>query len=113
MRDASDSEPMDTLKRFQEKVSTARRQSGRLQKDLAVAVGVDAQVLSRKLHGGGRDRLTHYEVKQIIKTLAAWDAITTQDEAVELLTLLRLKWESFSPEEWNSASTLSPGQVTT
>ncbi len=102
MHDASDSEPMDTLKRFQEKVSAARRQSGRLQKDLAVAVGVDAQVLSRKLHRSGRDRLTHYEVKQIIKTLAAWDAIATQDEAVELLTLMRLKWESFSPEEWNA-----------
>lgn len=103
MHDASASEPAPNLKRFQEQVSATRRQSGRLQKDLAAALGVDAQVLSRKLHGSGRDRLTHYEVKQIIKTLAAWDAITTQTEAIELLILMHLRRESFSPEEWNSA----------
>ena len=102
VRDSSNSEPVANLKSFQEKVSTARRQTGRLQKDLAAALGVDAQVLSRKLHGSGRDQLTHYEVKQIIKTLAAWDAITTQIQATELLTLMHLKLSSFSPDEWNS-----------
>ncbi len=102
MRDASNSEPIANLKSFQEKVSTARRQTGRLQKDLATALGVDAQVLSRKLHGNGRDQLTHYEVKQIIKTLATWDAITTQTQAIELLLLMHLRRDSFSPEEWNS-----------
>ncbi len=102
MRNFSNPDHAANLKHFQEQVSTARRQAGRLQKDLAAALSVDAQVLSRKLHGSGRDQLTHYEVKQIIKTLAAWDAITAQAEAVELLTLMRLKQESFSPEEWNS-----------
>ena len=93
MRDSSNPERIANLKRFQEKVSTARRQTGRLQKDLAVALNIDAQVLSRKLHGSGRDQLTHAEVKQIIKTLADWDAITTQAEAIQLLTLMRLKRE--------------------
>jgi hypothetical protein len=41
-------------------------------------------------------------VKQIIKALAAWDAITTQVEAIELLSLMGLKAESFSDEEWSS-----------
>ena len=102
MRNFNNPEYAADLKHFQEQVSTARRQTGRLQKDLAAALGVDAQVLSRKLHGSGRDQLTHYEVKQIIKTLADWDAITTQAEAIELLTLMRLKQESFSPDEWSN-----------
>jgi predicted ATPase len=100
--ESSNSVPVVNLRRFQEKVSAARRQSGQLQKDLAAALGIDGHVLSRKLHGSGRDQLTHYEVKQIIKTLAAWDAITTQAEAIELLMLMRLRRESFSPEEWES-----------
>src|SRR5205807_10402004 len=42
------------------------------------------------------------DVKQVMKTLAGWQAITTREEALDLLGLLRLSPESFSPEEWNS-----------
>src|SRR5438876_12358703 len=88
---------------FREKVAAARRRTGRLQRELADALGIDAQVLSRKLHGAKQAFPTHAEVKQIIKTLAAWDALTTQVEAIELLLLMGLRAESFSDQEWNTA----------
>ena len=88
---------------FREKVTGARRQTGRLQRELADALGINAQVLSRKLHGVKQTFPTHAEVKQIIKTLATWDAITTQVEAIELLSLMGLRAGSFSDQEWNAA----------
>lgn len=87
---------------FHEKITNMRRQAGYLQKDLATALGLDAHVLSRKLHGSGTAVLSHQDTKQIIMVLAAWDAITTRAEAGELLALMGLKLESFSAEEWNS-----------
>src|SRR5436305_8353816 len=94
---------LTNLALFREKVAAARRQTGRLQRELADALGIDAQVLSRKLHGAKQAFPTHAEVKQIIKTLAAWDALTTQVEAIELLLLMGLRAESFSDQEWNTA----------
>ena len=44
---------------FREKVAAARRQTGRLQRELADALGIDAQVLSRKLHGAKQTFPTH------------------------------------------------------
>jgi hypothetical protein len=38
-----------------------------------------------------------------MQTLAAWDAITTQDEANDLLALMGLKPTSFSEQEWRTA----------
>ncbi len=95
--------PPTNLDLFREKVAAARRQTGQLQRELAGALGIDARVLSRKLHGMKQAFLTHAEVRQIIKTLAAWDAITTRAEAIELLSLMGLRAESFSGEEWNAA----------
>jgi transcriptional regulator with XRE-family HTH domain len=93
---------MEALTRFREQVTAARRQAGYLQKDLAAALGLDSKTLSRKLHGQHDTTLTLQDVKQIIKTLAAWQAITTREEALDLLGLMRLSPESFSLEEWNS-----------
>src|SRR2546421_3109510 len=95
--------PPTNLDLFREKVAAARRQTGQLQRELADALGIDAHVLSRKLHGMKQAFTTHAEVKQIIKTLATWDAITTRAEALELLSLMGLRAESFSDEEWNTA----------
>ncbi|HVB76162.1 MAG TPA: NB-ARC domain-containing protein [Ktedonobacteraceae bacterium] len=88
---------------FREKVVAALRLTGRQQRELAGTLGIDAQVLSRKLHGAKRSFPTHVEVKKIIKSLATWDAITTQVEALELLSLMGLRAESFSEQEWNTA----------
>ncbi len=83
--------PPTNLDLFREKVAAARRQTGQLQRELAGALGIDAHVLSRKLHGVKQAFPTHAEVRQIIKTLAAWDAITTRVEAIELLSLMGLR----------------------
>src|SRR6266566_1915934 len=99
----ADADSPTNLDHFREKVTGARRQTGRLQRELADALGINAQVLSRKLHGVKQTFPTHVEVKQIIKTLATWDAITTQAEAIELLSLMGLRAESFSDQEWNAA----------
>jgi transcriptional regulator with XRE-family HTH domain len=93
---------VEALSRFREQVTAARRKAGYLQKELAAALGWDAETLSRKLHGRHQTFLTLQDVKQIIKTLAAWYAITTREEVIELLGLLRFSPESFSPEEWSS-----------
>ncbi|GCE30097.1 hypothetical protein KDA_55810 [Dictyobacter alpinus] len=98
-----DSTPLpEGLKLFRESLTTFRRRSGHLQKELADALGIDAQVLSRKLHGARRSFPTHAEVKQIIKTLADWDAITTRIEAAQLLKLMGLKTETFTELEWKT-----------
>jgi len=99
----TDANSPTNLNHFREKVAAARRRTGRLQKELADALGIHAQVLSRKLHGVKQTFLTHAEVKQIIKALASWDAITTQDEAIELLSLMGLRVKSFSDQEWKTA----------
>ncbi len=93
---------VEALTRFRQQVTAARRQAGYLQKDLASALGLDSETLSRKLHGRHQAILTLQDVKQIIKALAAWQAITTRAEALELLGQLRLSAETFSQEEWNS-----------
>lgn len=90
-----------SLTRFREKITAARRRAGYLQKDLASALGLDSHMLSHKLHGSDGALLSHQEVKQIIRTLAAWDAITTRSEAIELLTLMQLRSDSFSAEDWD------------
>jgi len=93
----------ERLDQFRERITTARREVGRQQKELAAALGFDDRVLSRKLHGNGRERLTTADIKDIIKILAFWDAITTQADAVELLTLMRRTAESFSAEDWKQS----------
>ncbi|GCE21323.1 ATP-binding protein [Dictyobacter kobayashii] len=104
-----------SLKLFHDLVTTARRRTGRLQKELADALSIDAQVLSRKLHGARKSFPTHAEVKQIVKVLADWEAITTRAEAVQLLSVMGLKAESFSEQDWVSAPLnkleLAPAQM--
>ena len=97
------SNSLTNLALFREKVTAARRPTGHIQKELAVELGIESQVLSRKLHGANQTYLTHEEVRLIIKKLASWDAITAQVEAIELLALMGLRPESFSDEEWKAA----------
>ncbi|HET8910900.1 MAG TPA: NB-ARC domain-containing protein, partial [Ktedonobacteraceae bacterium] len=90
------------LARFREQVAIACRNSGHLQRELAGVLGIDPKVLSRKLHGAKQAYPSHLEVKRIILVLADWDAITTQLEAIQLLTLMGSRAGSFTPEEWAS-----------
>ncbi len=87
---------------FSDSVQTYLRTSGYSQKQLADVLGLHPKVLSRKLHGSGNARLTHLEVRHIITTLARWQAITTQEEALQLLELAQMKPTSFSADEWRT-----------
>jgi predicted ATPase len=87
---------------FRARINAYRRPTGVAQTALARELSLHPNVLSHKLNGISGSRLTHQEVKQIIKSLAAWEAIATRREAEELLALMDLKPDSFSPQEWNS-----------
>ncbi|HEX2916082.1 MAG TPA: tetratricopeptide repeat protein [Chloroflexia bacterium] len=85
---------------FREQIKALRRAAGFSQKDLAEAIGLNHQVLSRKLSGRGPTGLTRPEVRQIVKTLAGWQALTRVSEVLELLALMGMGKEAFSLEEW-------------
>src|SRR5258706_5768095 len=88
------------LELFREKVRYYRPLTERTQEDLAKALGLSPYVLSHKLHGTRNARLTHREVKAIVKTLVEWGAMTRQAEARELLKLMDCP--DFLPDEWNA-----------
>jgi predicted ATPase/transcriptional regulator with XRE-family HTH domain len=91
------------LAEFREKLHKICQRGGFSQKELAAAIGLHHQVLSRKLNGIRNSVLTQLEVKQIIKTLAGWQAVTTQDQVFELLGLLDLAGAVFTSAEWQTA----------
>lgn len=85
---------------FRERIKDLRRAAGYSQKDLAEAIGLNHQVLSRKLSGSGPTGLTHPEVKQIVKALTEWQALSSISEVEELLALMGISKEAFSSQEW-------------
>ncbi|HZS77732.1 MAG TPA: NB-ARC domain-containing protein [Ktedonobacteraceae bacterium] len=94
----------NALETFSQQVQRSLRSSGYTQMELAEAMGLHPKVLSRKLNGTGNSHLTHREIKTIISTLADWQVITTQDEALQLLELVQVGRTIFSEDEWNSLS---------
>ncbi len=81
------------------------------QQDLADAVGLSRIELSRRLNGYGVARLTHQDARSIIRTLAVWEAICTQSEALELFSLADCP--PFTTAEWQSPplDRLGPGKL--
>ena len=84
--------------RFREQVRSYRAPTCKTQEDLAKVLGLNPQVLSHKLHRIRNTRLTHCEVKAIVKTLVEWGAMNKQAEVRELLELMECP--DFSPAEW-------------
>lgn len=74
--------------------------SGHYQKELAREIGLHPKVLSRKLNGSENASLSHVELQSIIKFLAGWHAITTQEEAYRLLELAGVEPAIFDEDEW-------------
>lgn len=89
-----------SLAEFRTSVQAYRRKTGHTQQQLGEAIGLHPNVLSHKLNGKGRFTLTREDVKKIVKTLAAWAALTTQHEAFELLGLVGVPATCFTVEEW-------------
>ncbi len=85
---------------FRKQVQAYRRAAGYSQKQLAHILGLNPSVLSHKLNESDGMRLTHPEIKQIVKALATWQAIHTRSQVVELLELSGVPTGLITPEEW-------------
>ncbi|HWZ20899.1 MAG TPA: NB-ARC domain-containing protein [Ktedonobacteraceae bacterium] len=85
---------------FGERVQEYLRASGYSQKELAEEIGLHPKVLSRKLHNSGKAHLTHLNVHRIVIILARWQAISSKDEAIQLLELAHMRPNYFSSEDW-------------
>jgi predicted ATPase/Tfp pilus assembly protein PilF/transcriptional regulator with XRE-family HTH domain len=85
---------------FRAKTQQYLRAAGLTQKQLARELGLNATVLSHKLNETDQMRLTHPEIKGIVRLLAQWQAITTRGEAEDLLRLAELRPTIFTDEEW-------------
>ena len=70
------------------------------QADLAIAIGLDRTELNKRLGGSSGKHLSARDGRAIVRTLAAWRALTTRAEAESLLDLMGLP--SFSAAEWSS-----------
>ncbi len=88
------------LTEFRGKVHAYRKLAGYSQSELAEKLAIQQEVLSRKMSDKSPASLTHLEIKQIIKTLAQWQAITMTTEATELLELAGLPSATFSSQDW-------------
>jgi predicted ATPase len=89
------------------------RTSGHNQKELAKQLDLHPKVLSRKLRGNSGAYLTQREVRQIIMTLAAWHAVSTRDDVLQLLEAAEMEPVLFRDEDWQNAplNTLAPQRV--
>src|SRR5947209_4514946 len=89
-----------SLELFSNKLQYYCRLTANSRKTLANELSMHPSVLSHKLNGSDNRTLTHAEVKGIIKILAKWEAISSQEEALELLTLGNCP--SFTIQEWQT-----------
>src|SRR6476469_10363227 len=76
------------LERFRLKVREYRLLANRNQSDLAAYLNLDYNELSNRLNSHKNVRLSHENVRGIVRALAEWGAITTQAQAEELLDLM-------------------------
>lgn len=84
---------------FRAQVRSYSRVAGKSQKLLAAALNLNPVVLSQKLNGTNKATLTNLEVKEIVKKLVEWEAISSYEDARYLLGLMDL---SFTPQEWHT-----------
>ncbi len=98
---------MGNLKEFRERVHDLYRRTSpygderrTTQRDLAAAVALSPAELSKRLNGAQGTHLSQRDIQAIVRTLAAWQAIHTRAQALELLTLLDCP--PFSEAEWQA-----------
>src|SRR5689334_19071654 len=90
-----------SLANFRTKLKVYLRRADHSQRELAQQLGCQPALLSHKLNGYNSATLTYPEVKQIVLILAQWQAITTSQQAAELLAEMGLTANSFSRQEWS------------
>src|SRR5947209_14876575 len=99
---------MRELKRFQEKIEAYRKNAPtpHTQKELAEAVPLDKDELSKRLNAYKHPNrtispLTCAQVQAIVRVLARWGAIETQEQAKDLLDLMEC--QHFSASDWEAS----------
>src|SRR5690242_8664211 len=88
---------------FSEHVKKLLRNCGKHQQELAKELALDPKVLSRKMRRYANAYLTQQEVRCIICVLARWHAISSKDEAIELLREAGMDASHFSDDEWQNS----------
>src|SRR5256885_2384796 len=98
---------MRDLKTFQEKVEVYRKNAPtpHTQKELAEAIALDKDELSKRLNAYKHPNsiispLSCAQVQAIVRVLARWGAIETQEQAKELLDLMNCP--HFSASDWQT-----------
>src|SRR2546423_599536 len=91
-----------SIENFRLKLKEYLRRGGYSQKQLAYELSIHPTLLSNKLNQRNYSNLTYSDVKQIVKTLTKWGALTSQAQALELLALMNMSYTSFKPPEWQA-----------
>ncbi len=91
---------MADIEKFQEKVKLHCKERKVSQERLASKVGLSSSELSRRLNG--KEVLTPLYVKLIVRALAEVQAITTREEANDLVRLMEC--DDFDQADWSSDS---------
>ena len=98
---------MRDLKQFQARVEAYRKNASipHTQRELAEAIPLDKDELSKRLNAHKHPEkqispLTCAQVQAIVRVLARWGAIETQEQARELLDLMECP--HFSPSDWQT-----------
>lgn len=91
---------MAELERFKQKIREYRLLSGHTQSDLALYLNLDYTELSNRLNGKKRARLSHENVRVIVRALAEWGGIASQAQARELLDMMECPY--FDPVDWSA-----------
>jgi len=87
------------------------RTAGRAQQQLAREMALHPDVLSHKINGRDGSVLTARDTVALIATLARWGAISTQQEADDLLRLGAVPTQLVSSQSWYDALTVAPSVV--
>src|SRR6266700_3119930 len=99
---------MRDLKTFQEKIEDYRKNAPtpHTQKDLAAAIPLDKDELSKRLNAykhpdKASSPLSCAQVQAVVRALARWGAIETQEQAKDLLDLMECP--HFSISDWKTS----------
>ncbi len=91
---------MSDLRAFHQAVDKYLKRKGKTNIDLASHVYLQPSVLSRRLNGTGKDKLTPENVQRIVIGLTWLGCITTQQQARDLLWLMDVR--DFDPSDWEA-----------
>src|SRR6185437_2827795 len=89
---------------FSTKVQTYIRSTGHKQKEMAVAIGIDPKVLSRKFRSSENAYFTTRDIREVLLTLINWQAITKREDLLDLLTKAEIDPSSiFRATDWQES----------